>query len=59
MNGVYIYGILNTKNSLNTNFFFCLLYSPVGVALARPEQESAEMFGLHFPLYFFPIWKKS
>jgi hypothetical protein len=57
MNGVYIYGNLTINSSLNTHFFFCLLYSPVGVTLVRLKQESAKIFGHFFVLHYSPILK--
>ena len=38
MNSVSMCGVLIIKRSLNTPFiFFCLLFSSVGVSLARPQ----------------------
>jgi len=50
---VGVYGTQNTENSSLTThlFFFCLLHSPVGVSLVRIQQQSANAFRLHFPLY--------
>ena len=61
LNNVSRYVDITAKNSsLNTHFaIFCLLYSPVGVCHIRFQQESPNIFGLHFPLYIFSIWTMS
>jgi hypothetical protein len=51
---------LQTNSSQNTHSFFLrLLRSPVGVAPVRPQQQSANIFGLHFPLNLFSISEMS
>jgi len=57
-NNVSIYSTLTRKYSLNTLFFFfCLLFSLVGVSLVRLQQQSANIIGLHFTPYLSSVWE--
>jgi hypothetical protein len=55
-----VVSLLQTKSSRNTHFVcFCLLYSPAGVSFLSVQEQSANIFGLRFPLILFSISEMS